>query len=103
MASLIPPDSDNRLILDDLQNKRTKSWINDATVTGALYDSAGALVSGSSITLDYIAGSNGRYEGTLPYTISLTEGALYTAKATAISSVGRRVFVEKFLARGTPS
>ncbi len=102
-ARLIPPDTDNRVVLDELHNSATGAWTNGATVTATLYDSSGSEVAGSSITLTYVAGSNGKYVGTLPYTISTIKGAQYTIKAVAITAAGRRTFEETYTARGTPA
>jgi len=69
------------------------SYVNDATVTMTLKDSAGASVSGATgLTLSYVSGSNGRYQGTLPYTLSLTAGADYTLEITGTSAGSVRGF-----------
>jgi hypothetical protein len=69
------------------------SYVNDATVTMTLKDSGGTPVSGaSSLSLTYVTGSNGRYQGTLPYTLTLTAGAEYTLEITGTSGSGARAF-----------
>lgn len=69
------------------------SYVNDATVTMTLKTSAGATVSGASaLVLTYVTGSNGKYQGTLPYTLSLTNGETYTLEITGITGGGERAF-----------
>ena len=93
----LPADSTIAVVLDDLQNESTGAWINNATVTVSVYDSTSTIV-GSAQTLTYVTGSNGRYEGTIPYDLGITEGSQYTAKFLAIASAGRRTFAKKFIA-----
>lgn len=57
-------------------------YLNAATVTGQLSDSSGADV-GGSISFGYVSGSDGRYDGTLPNTLVLTDGDQYTLTITA--------------------
>lgn len=69
------------------------AYVNDATVTMTLKDSAGAAVSGASgLSLTYVTDSNGRYQGTLPYTLSLTAGEDYTLEITGTTGSGVRAF-----------
>jgi hypothetical protein len=75
-------NSDNLVRLDGLTNASSAAYINNATVTYALLDNTGATVTSGS--LSYVAASNGRYEGTVAYTISLTLNAFYTLQVTAI-------------------
>src|SRR5689334_22964735 len=78
--------SDNLVRLDLLQNASTLAYVNAATVTFTLLDSTGAVVGGQqNIAMAYIAASKGRYEGTLPASITttLTLNALYTIQITA--------------------
>lgn len=85
--------SDNLVTVDGLTDEATGSYVNDATVTAKLTtDSAGvSTVSGSSITLSYVAASDGKYRGEMPYTVSLTEGTTYYLFALRGSRViGRR-------------
>jgi hypothetical protein len=58
-------------------------FINDATVTAEIKTSAEAAVSGSSISLSYVAVSDGDYRGSFPHTLVLTEGAQYFVEVTA--------------------
>lgn len=61
------------------------AFVNDATVTWALKDAAGAAVSGATGTMSYVALSNGRYDGVLESTVTLIVGATYYLEVTAVS------------------
>ena len=76
--------SDNLVRLDVLQNVSTAAYINGAVVTFVLLDSSGNTVLGTTL-MNYVAASNGRYEGTVPAstTRNLTLNALYTVQITA--------------------
>jgi hypothetical protein len=76
--------SDNLVRLDSLTNTSSGAYINTATVTFTLKDSKGtALITNSAMA--WVSGSNGRYEGTIPYTQALTANAQYTIEVTATS------------------
>lgn len=79
--------SDNLVTLDELTDPIDDSFVNDATCTAKLTtDAAGAsTVSGSSITLTYVTGSDGKYQGAMPSTVSLTAGTTYYLFVTAES------------------
>ena len=65
----------------------TGAYVNDATVTFTLKTAAGVAVSGATaIAMAYVAASNGKYQGTLESTVSLTADASYTLEITASSS-----------------
>lgn len=74
--------SDNLVRLDGLTNASSGAYVNNATVTYVLKDNTGATLIGST-TMAYVAASNGRYEGTVPYTTALTLNAFYTLEITA--------------------
>ena len=64
----------------------TGAYVNDASVTMTLKDSNGdAVVGASALSLAYVSDSNGRYQGTLPSSLTLTAGATYTLEITATS------------------
>jgi len=78
--------SDNLIRVDELTNEATDEYVNDATVTMTLRDSDLEVVSGAqSLSLTYVAASNGRYHGALPDTLSLTAGSLYFLDVTTVS------------------
>jgi hypothetical protein len=79
--------SDNLVRLDVLQNASSATYINGAAVSFVVLDSGGAIVQGTTV-MNYVAASNGRYEGTIPASITrtLTLNALYTIQITATYS-----------------
>lgn len=57
-------DSSTIIRMDQLRNPTTDAFVNDATLVFTLQDSAGSNVPGAvAVSMGYIAGSNGRYEG----------------------------------------
>jgi len=71
----------------------TFEWINDATVTATITDSAGAEVVGETwpLTLNYESGSDGNYSAVLDDELSIADRDNLTAVLTATSgsSVGK--------------
>tara|TARA_R110002167_G_scaffold85605_1_gene232073 strand:+ start:1104 stop:1421 length:318 start_codon:yes stop_codon:yes gene_type:complete len=78
-------NNDNLLSVENLKNAATDVFINDATVTAILKNSAGGNVTGQSwpLTLAFVSSSNGDYKGTLEDGLVLTEGTTYTAEINA--------------------
>jgi hypothetical protein len=74
--------SDNLVRLDALTNASSGAYINNATVNFTLLDSKGNTVIGST-SMPYVASSNGRYEGTIPYSTTLMLNSFYTIQVTA--------------------
>lgn len=71
-----------------LFDNSSKTFINGATVTYALKNSAGSTVAGGTGTCSYIEGSQGCYEGFLDDSLSLTENSTYYLEVTATSTGG---------------
>jgi hypothetical protein len=71
--------------------------ITTATVTAGLYDPAGVLVTSSDISLTH--DDAGVYEGWMPDSLSLTEGAVYTLKITATYDSKQAVWKEDLTCR----
>jgi hypothetical protein len=71
---------DNVVQVDELTNEITGNYMNSATCTFDVLDSDGvSVLSGTGgVTMDYVAASNGKYQGILQSTESLTEGEIYT-------------------------
>ena len=68
----------------------TKSFVNDATMTFTLKNSAGSAVSGASaVSMTYVTGSQGCYRGVLEDGVSLTENSTYYLEITATGSSDR--------------
>jgi len=87
MQTFLAFEGDNRLIVT-VRNSRTKTAINDATVTAYVLDPSNSNAQiGDAITCSYIAGSNGEYRGIIPYTLAVTRGKRYIVKALIIATV----------------
>jgi len=78
--------ADNDVYWDALRFSKNGTYINDATMTFTLKDSAGVNVTGAvSVAMTYQTASNGDYVGVLPssVTAALTDGAAYEFVITA--------------------
>lgn len=72
--------TDNLIRVDRLQDLANPGiFINNATVTGSLTDDDGV----QALTFVYVAGTNGRYQGTLGDGAKLTAGKRYTLEVLA--------------------
>lgn len=76
--------SDNLVRLDQLQSASTGLYVNAAVASFALLDATGAVIQNTT-SMAYIAASNGRYEGTIPASVTntLAQNAQYTIQITA--------------------
>jgi hypothetical protein len=73
-----------------LYDNNLRSFINDATVTFTLKNSSSVAVSGASaVSMPYVSGTQGCYEGVLEDGVSLTENATYYLEITATGSGDR--------------
>ena len=83
----------NNSVIDvaGLRDEATGGFINNATVSVTLLDQAGEQVDGADwpLALDFLAGSNGNYRATLPYTLAVGAGERYVARIVAIADSGR--------------
>jgi hypothetical protein len=78
--------SDNLVRLDALTNASTGAFVNNAVVTFTLKDASGSVLV-SAVSMPYVAGSNGRYEGVLTVAMAtLVAETLYTVEITATQS-----------------
>jgi len=84
--------NDNLLTLVGLQNEVTAAYMNAATVTVTVVDSADAEIAGETwpLTMDYVATSDGNYRATLTDTLAalLAAGVALTAQITADGGAG---------------
>jgi len=72
-------ETDNLVEVQGIKDQSTRAWENAATVTMTLKDSLDATVSGADgVSLTYLTGSNGVYQGTLEDGLTLTVGDSYT-------------------------
>lgn len=75
-----------------LYDTTTGAFVNGATVTAALKDSANQAVTGSATTLTYVTGTEGCYEGIMEDVVVLTENATYYLEITATAATDRVAF-----------
>jgi hypothetical protein len=73
-----------------LYDNNLGSFVNNASMSFTLKNSAGSAVSGaSSISMTYISGTEGCYYGILEDGVSLTDGSTYYLEITATGSSDR--------------
>lgn len=84
--------NDMLLEVSGLRDDVTGDYLNAATVTVTLKDSAGVNVTGQSwpLTLSYVTASNGVYRATLIDSLSVTANARYVATVIADAGAGKR-------------
>lgn len=76
-------DNNRDVLWEFMAREATGEFVNDAVVTMSLFapdvdpDTGTAIVGAAALPMTYQSGSNGRYLGTLPYTLPLTVGAGY--------------------------
>lgn len=84
----------NDMVLEvaSLKNDVSGEFLNEATVTVSLADSAGEPVAGNPwpLALEYLEDSNGVYRATLADTLTLSPGARYVAEVIADAGSGQR-------------
>jgi len=75
----------NLLEIKGLRNAADLSIINDATLVATIKDKAGVPLVGENwpITLDYVAGSEGVYQGLASDLLEIVLNDVYTAEITA--------------------
>ncbi len=90
MAEAVYIANDNLLVVDQLKNALSGTYINNATVTCTIVDSAGSPVAGQTwpLAVVYQAGSNGQYVGVIEDTLTLSETTSYIAKVDADGGSG---------------
>ena len=94
-------DTDNLIRVNGLATEIDDVVINNATITVTLLDPTDTLVTGSTITLTS-TGSGGNYSGTMPDTITITRGVVYSLKLVIVSGTLQRTIWEPTTAiRGT--
>lgn len=93
--------SDNLVTLSGLIDNTTALYQNSATVTGALLTATNTPV--TTFNLTYVTSSNGNYRGTIPAatTATLTVGAEYKIKVTAVSVSNTLVLWQSDVAENT--
>lgn len=80
--------ANSHIIRLDALRDQDGSYVNDATVTlQSLVDKDGDAVSGVTVplTMSYVSGSDGRYEGALDESLGISAERWYTATVRAVS------------------
>jgi len=89
--------NDNLIEVDELKDEVAGTFLNAATVTAVLKDAAGATI-GSSITLAFVSGSDGKYQGNIPDNLAVSLGDRITAEITADAGIDKQFFwIEKLV------
>ncbi len=89
--SILLYKNDNLIEVDELKDEVAGTFLLTATVTAVLKDAAGATI-GSSITLTFVAGSDGKYQGNVPDDLAVSLGDRGTAEITADDGANKRAF-----------
>jgi hypothetical protein len=75
----------NDIVIRRLRRPSTGIYIEDAVITGQLFDINGSLISGADdIEFTFVTGSDGDYRGTIAETARLTVGQ--QARGTFVST-----------------
>ena len=82
MALAIYAGSDTLIELSGLVRSATGAYVNDATATMTLKNADEQVVA-SGVSMPYVDGSNGKYQGTLQNTLGVTAGQKYFLEITA--------------------
>ena len=73
--------------IDGLKDVVSGTFLDSATATATLYNNQGQADSIlNNITMNYIAASNGQYQGTVPDTFNAPLGSGYTLVITAVQA-----------------
>lgn len=75
--------TDTLIRWDEMKNALTDEYVNDATVKMTLIDEDNENVSGAVDRPLANVASNGRYDGTIPNEVDLTNGAEYVLEIVA--------------------
>ena len=86
-ADIIYLENDALFFLDNPTDKDGNS-VNDATVSATLFAAGGGEVSGETwpLTLDYVAGSKGRYEKVVDKALGVAQNSDYQLKITVVAN-----------------
>ena len=79
MAETIFVENTNLLQVQGLQKEGEGTYINNATISGEIYDDTNTAVPGGPYTLVYVANSNGDYEAAIPETLAISVNKKYYA------------------------
>lgn len=99
MTEKIYISSDNLLTVDALYDSVAGDYVNDATVTATVVDRGGNEVSGQSwpVTLSYVALSDGKYQGVLADSMSVSKGKTYEVRVSVDGGAGKALEIRRRL------
>lgn len=85
--------SDNLITLSGLFDTISNVYVNTATVHATLYTGSSSI---TTLSLNYVPGSNGNYQGILPFAITenLTENSVYSVAVSA-DWAGNQLYVRQ--------
>lgn len=80
--------NDNLVTWDKMKSSASNAYVNDATVTMTLKDSAGdPMLGATDVALVYVTDSDGKYQGVIDSTVALVADTSYSLELTAESGV----------------
>lgn len=92
MARKLYVSADNNIKYLGAMDDVTESYINTATVTFEVKNSAGTVITGGTGTCSYVTSSNGNYVGVLDAAAEIVDGTTYYLEVTATASGGYNDF-----------
>ena len=98
-------DNDMLLEIDGLQDSSDDSYLNAATVTATIKDPDDTEITGQTlpISLSYVSGSNGKYQGVFDTLLALTAGDAGTIEVTAVEGTLNAYWVLTYMTRARRS
>lgn len=95
--------TDNLVVVDRLHKTigGVDTYLNSASVElDQLKDQSGLMIQGfATVVLSNVPGSNGRYEGMLPASVSTTAEAKYLARITAVGDGIKKTWFPELVAK----
>lgn len=83
--------NDNAILVPGLRAASSGELLNNQTASGEVRDENNApLASPVTFALTYVAGSDGNYEGVIPYSAAITEGRKYIVHVNVDAGANRR-------------
>ena len=79
--------NDNTIELDGLYDNVSAGYVNDATLSLVIRDLEGTLI--STVSMSYVATTNGNYRGNIEEDIVIVAGEVYALTITATASGDR--------------
>lgn len=78
------------------RKRKPHRWVNDADMKFTLYeeDKTTPVAGAENIAMNYLAGTNGDYQGVIQGTVTLTENAIYYIKIFCTGSYATMFVIE---------